>query len=90
VLDWGDPARVEPLYGTSWPFTRSQAGAVSITYTCGFGAPDDVPDLIRNYIRLRVGQYYENRELVAIGVTVQPIPYLRDSLENYRRSVRPV
>jgi uncharacterized phiE125 gp8 family phage protein len=90
VLDWSDPARVEPVYGASWPTTRGQAGAVSITFTCGFGSPDEVPELIRNYIRLRLGQYYENRELVAMGVTIAEIPFLRDSLENFRRSVRPV
>jgi uncharacterized phiE125 gp8 family phage protein len=90
VLDWSDPARVEPVYGTSWPATRGQADAVSITFTCGFGDPADVPELIRNYIRLRVGQSYENRELVAMGVTIAEIPFLRDSLENFRRSVRPV
>ena len=85
-----DPGRVEPAYGLSWPAVRGQSGAVTITYTCGYGDPADVPELIRTYIRLRVGQYYENRELVATGVSVAPIPYLRDSLESYRRSVRPV
>jgi uncharacterized phiE125 gp8 family phage protein len=90
LLDWSDPARVEPIYGASWPATRGQAGAVSITFTCGFGDAADVPELIRNYIRLRVGQYYENRELVAIGVTIAEIPFLRDSLENFRRRVRPI
>jgi uncharacterized phiE125 gp8 family phage protein len=90
VLDWADPARITPVYGTSWPATPGEAGAVSITFTCGFGEPADVPQLIRNYIRLQVGHYYENRELVAIGVPVAPIPNLRDSLENFRRRVVPI
>jgi uncharacterized phiE125 gp8 family phage protein len=90
VLDLGDPARVEPTWGTSWPRTRGDSGAVSITYTAGFGDPADVPERIRQYIRMEVGHFYENRESIAIGVTVAPIPYLRDSLESFRRRVVPV
>jgi uncharacterized phiE125 gp8 family phage protein len=85
-----DPGRIEPVFGSAWPATRQQSGAVSITYRCGYGEPGDVPELIRNYIRLRLGQFYENRELVAIGVAAAPIPVLRDSLESFRRRVRPV
>ena len=90
VTSDSDPGRVEPAYGLSWPATRAQSGAVAITYTCGYGAPADVPEAIRTYVRLRLGQFYEHRELVAMGVTVAPVPYLRDSLESFRRSVRPV
>lgn len=90
IISDSDPGRVEPAYGLSWPATRSQSGAVAITYTCGYGEPSDVPEAIRNYIRLRLGQYYEHRELVAMGVSVAPVPYLRDSLESFRRRVRPV
>jgi uncharacterized phiE125 gp8 family phage protein len=85
-----DPARVEPAYGTAWPTVRRQSAAVEIDYTCGFGQPTDVPELIRQYIRLRVGQFYENREMVAIGVTVAEIPFMASSLESFRRRVRPV
>jgi hypothetical protein len=80
---------VEPAFGAAWPAIRRQSGAVSIDYICGYGAPADVPELIRCYIRLRVGQFYEHREMVAVGVSAVPVPYLRDSLESYRRRVRP-
>ena len=85
-----DPGRIEPDFGKCWPCTRQQSNAVTISFTCGYGAPSNVPEIIRNYIRLRVGQLYEHRELVAIGVSVAPVPYLRDSLESYRRRVRAV
>jgi uncharacterized phiE125 gp8 family phage protein len=91
VLTWdSDPGRVEPAYGTTWPAVRRQAAAVTIDYTCGFGDPAAVPEPIRSYIRLRLGQLYENRELVAIGVTVAEIPHLVGNLDSFRRSVRPV
>jgi uncharacterized phiE125 gp8 family phage protein len=85
-----DPAQVEPAFGTSWPATRDQSGAVSITYVCGYGEPADVPELIRNYIRVRLGQFYEQRELVAMALPIQPVPFLRESLESFRRRVRPI
>ena len=90
VTSDSDPGRIEPAYGTNWPAVRRQAAAVSITYVCGFGDPADVPEPIRTYVRLHLGQLYENRELVAAGGAVAEIPYFRNSLENFRRSVRPV
>lgn len=91
VLTWdSDPGHVEPAFGAAWPAVRRQTAAVAITYSCGFGDPAKVPELIRNYIRLRLGQFYENRELVAVGVIVTTIPFMADSLESFRRSVRPV
>ncbi len=90
VASGSDPAQVEPAYGTSWPATRNQSAAVSITYVCGYGDPTDVPELIRNYIRVRLGQFYEQRELVAMALPIQAVPFLRHSLESFRRSVRPV
>lgn len=34
-----EPARIVPAYGESWPTTRAQLNAVSITYTAGYAAP---------------------------------------------------
>jgi hypothetical protein len=31
-----EPARIFPAYGTTWPLTRAQAGAVKITFLSGF------------------------------------------------------
>ena len=80
-----EPNFVEPVYSRSWPSTRRQAGAVAITYTAGYGdAADKVPELVRNYIKQRVGQLYEFREAVAAGMKPEPVPHVRDSLENFR------
>jgi len=85
-----DPAFVEPAFGKTWPATRDVPDAVTVEYVCGYGDAADVPELIRNYARVRLGQFYEHRELVAIGVSVAAVPYLRDSLEVFRRSVVPL
>lgn len=40
--------RITPAYGVSWPSTRPQMGAVTIRFTCGYGAEaEDVPILLR-------------------------------------------
>lgn len=77
--------RVEPVYGTSWPSTRTQSDAVKITFTCGYGADEtDVPEDIRNYVRARTGQLYEHRELVIAGTIIAEVPHMRNSLESRR------
>lgn len=35
----GEPARIDPAYGLTWPTTRRQRGAVSITFDAGYVAP---------------------------------------------------
>lgn len=85
VMVEDEPHFVEPVYARSWPSTRRQAGAVEITYTAGYGAAaEDVPELIRNYVKMRAGHLYEFREAVAAGARPEPVPYVRDSLESFR------
>jgi len=54
--------RVTPAYGYSWPSTRDQAGAVTITYVAGYGAAGDVPEQLKQAIVLLVSAMYEHRE----------------------------
>lgn len=85
VLTEHDPQFIEPAYNVCWPSTRCISGAVRVTYQAGYGdAAEDVPAAIRSYVLVRIGQLYEFRELVVAGVTVAEVPYLRDSLENFR------
>ena len=76
-----EPCRLVPAYGTSWPATRAEINAVSVTYTCGFGAPEAVPESIKRWMLLRIGALYENREEVLTGraITLAPLP-LADAL----------
>lgn len=54
-------ARIAPAYGTRWPATRSQPGAVQITFTSGVAA-DAVPPSLKQAILLVLGDIFENRE----------------------------
>ena len=80
------PARLMPAYGTTWPGTRNEINAVSVTYTCGYGGAAAVPETIKRWILLRVGALYENREEVVTGrsVSVAPMPFVDSLLAPYR------
>ncbi len=80
------PARLVPAYGTTWPSTRNEINAVSVTYTCGFGAAAAVPETIKRWMLLRIGALYENREEVATGrgITLTPMPFVDSLLTPYR------
>jgi len=70
-----EPGRVEPAYGVCWPDVRSQAGAVTITYTAGYGATRAlVPQPIKQAILILIGQWYENREATISGTIVAKMP----------------
>lgn len=80
-----DPIFIEPVFGKSWPATRDISGSVRITYDAGYGdSAEDVPPVIRGYLKYRLGQLYEFREMVLSGTIVAVVPHVRDMLENYR------
>lgn len=68
------PGEIVPAYGTSWPSTRDVPDAVTIDFTCGYGAPEEVPEAIRRAVLLLVGTLYANRETVA-PVAMQEVPH---------------
>jgi uncharacterized phiE125 gp8 family phage protein len=60
--------RVSLAYGKSWPSVGLQPmNGVIIQFIAGYGdAGSDVPERIRNAIKVLVGQIYENREATDI------------------------
>jgi len=68
------PASIQPAYGESYPSTRTQANAVTIVYTAGYGATGaDVPEPILLAIKLLVGSFFENREATGV-LNVRELP----------------
>lgn len=83
VID-GPAAAVQPAYGQAWPAPRSQARAVTITFTAGYGATaDKVPAPLRAAMKLLVAHLFEHREAV-VGVdnrdSSAPLPLGVDAL----------
>lgn len=69
------PGAVVPAYGASWPSIRSQRNAVRVRYVAGYGADGSfVPASIRQWILLRTGALYENRESAVAGQAIQAAP----------------
>ncbi len=59
----GRQARVARAYNVSYPTTRDEINAVTITYKSGFGSSaSDVPQDIKQAILLIVAEMYQNRE----------------------------
>ncbi|WP_131193716.1 head-tail connector protein [Lichenihabitans psoromatis] len=61
-----DARFVVPAFGTVWPQTRVQPGAVVITYVAGYAPPDAdqscaIPTDIKQALLLMVGSAYDNR-----------------------------
>lgn len=64
-------SRLAPAYGKAWPSTRAQMDAVQIDVTCGWATPAAVPQVIKQWVLMRVGAYYENREAWTLGKPIE-------------------
>jgi uncharacterized phiE125 gp8 family phage protein len=60
-------------YNQIWPNTQVRPDAVTIDWTCGYGAAADLPAPIIHAGKLLVGHFYANREAVALGDRVAAI-----------------
>lgn len=55
-------AELFPAVQNVWPVTQCGAiGAVTITFTCGYGDPDSVPEDIKHGQLLMIGELYKQR-----------------------------
>lgn len=57
-----EPGRLIPAFGKSWPGTREQLAAVTITFVAGWQQPANVPVAVKQAMKLLIGFDYENRE----------------------------
>jgi hypothetical protein len=56
-----EPARVTPVFGSAWPVSLPQIGAVTLVFAAGYGDAASVPAGIKSWIKLRVGSLYAHR-----------------------------
>jgi hypothetical protein len=89
VADLSGPlARVTPRFGQIWPVTLPQIGSATINFTAGYGADSAaVPQGLKNWMLLRIGALYKNREEVAVlqrGESVDKMPFIDSLLDPYR------
>jgi uncharacterized phiE125 gp8 family phage protein len=65
------PARLIFARGALPAPERAFAG-IEIDITCGYGEPDDVPEPLRQAVRLLVAHWYENRSLAGGEIAMLP------------------
>lgn len=58
-------ARVDPVYGTTWPTAQDRLDTVAVRYLAGYANAAAVPEGIKQWIKLMVSTMYENRETEA-------------------------
>ena len=72
---------IVPAYGVTWPTPRDIEGAVTVRFVAGYGAlSSDVPEAIRQAIKLMVAHWDANREAVNVGNIVNEMPLAVDAL----------
>lgn len=60
-----EPGRVYPAYGNEWPSgVRDQRNAVTVQYVSGYSTTT-IPESITTWIKMRVADFYENREALS-------------------------
>ena len=81
----GTLARIAPRFGQIWPIPLPQIGAVEVAFTAGYGNAAAVPQGIKQWLLLRIGALYENREEVVTGrsIAVTPMPFVDSLLAPY-------
>lgn len=64
-------SRIAPAWGQTWPSTRDQEDAVTVTFVAGYGdAAADVPTNLINAGLLLVADLYGHREAQSIGSVI--------------------
>lgn len=64
---------VIPAYGTSWPSARGHDQDVTVTFKAGYGTAADVPEPIKQAIKLLIGHWHAHKESVVLGTISTPI-----------------
>lgn len=73
-----EPGRLRLVAGAGWPAAELRVvNGVQVRFSAGYGGAGDVPEGIRQAIKLLVGGLYENREevIVAQGVSIGVLPF---------------
>lgn len=78
---------IEPV--NSWPSPQSRRNAVEIVFVAGYGDEStDIPEALQHGILMLIAHWYANREMIATGTIVAPIPRtVQDVMNNYKAEV---
>jgi uncharacterized phiE125 gp8 family phage protein len=76
---------IVPVYGTTWPDTRSHLGAVQVDFTAGYASAAAVPQSIKTWMLCYIAAAYENRASTITGRSISAIdlPFVDSLLDDY-------
>lgn len=77
------PSLLMPAMGSQWPATANRPDAVRIRFDAGYGAPADVPDEIKLWIKAHAVQAINNPDGLSDG-NLKPLPYVDGLLDYYK------
>jgi uncharacterized phiE125 gp8 family phage protein len=82
----GPAARITPVFGKIWPIAQFQIASAAVTFVAGYGGAAAVPNGIKQWMLLRIGAMYENREEIVVGrgITANPLSIADSLLDPYR------
>lgn len=84
VDTFSKPGRVVLAYGESWPTaTLNVSNPICITFVCGYGTPDDIPENLKAAMKIDLADLYEERESYT-DKPVNHIPILERLYTPYR------
>jgi len=89
ALDRGNQVdqRVYLLDGEVWPTDEAiEYDTVAISYNCGYGDEESIPDEIKTAIKMIANHWYENRETVVVGTTAAEVPMTAKALVDIHRT----
>lgn len=89
LLDDKDQGWVILANGSTWPDIADTANAVRVRFVSGWTAPSAVPESIKLWIKLHVGEWYFSREVASDKPRVE-LEYAGGLIDRYRNWARSV
>lgn len=76
---------IVPAPGVSWPAVPYRPDAVKVRFKAGYGdTPESVPEHVRQYLRIKVADFYEHRESVVQGPSLQTLSFVEHLISSER------
>jgi uncharacterized phiE125 gp8 family phage protein len=84
LVEAGLHHELRPAVGGSWPAVRYQEDAVRVTFVAGWADAAAVPELIKAWIKLRLGALYEHRGAWSSGQPIHANEHINFLLDRWR------
>lgn len=77
------PGEIRLAYNQTWPSHRDQFEPITIRYVTGYADAASVPEAIKRWMLLQVGDMYNHREANVIGTTTAVLNFTDSLIQAY-------